>query len=420
MKGKVKLSILVIGIVLYVFDITSDAYVAVQYYRTEQWWWFGLTLTFIIVPVIIINSTSFVQSKTVWQITSKTGRNRDIDEIGNKDVTGVCGAILTCCLCSSIFFLFYEEILRWKETYMVHQSCGENYRSCSCQRCKSHLEQQRKSAQSAHKLAWIRYIETVCESAPQWCLQVYIMLRQWYFPWYTVLSTAISLVALAWSITSLEKTRQEKNETKNFNFFFLVVFLLWQVSFLISRLAAIVYCAYVLRYYVFVIIGMNWLLASIVIKYQLWKTNIDVTITACLFQTYAFVFNMSEPLQSFFFAISPRRQNVIMTTIFALVNILMLVLGIAVSVFDVPYKEKVKPIAIACVAGGLVLGTFFCLLYYKICPPPATENEQPNTDPAVIFNQRREEAVARWLGGRWGHGPPSDGSKRGAEMLAGR
>ena len=107
-----------------------------------------------------------------------------------------------------------------------------------------------------------------------------------------------------------------------------------------------------------------------------------------------------------------------MTTIFALVNILMLVLGVAVSVFDVPYKEKVKPIAIACVAGGLVLGTFFCLLYYKTCPPPATENKQPNTDPAVIFNQRREEAAAWW--GPWGHGPPSDGSKRGAEMLAGR
>ena len=71
----------------------------------------------------------------------------------------------------------------------------------------------------------------------------------------------------------------------------------------------------------------------------------------------------------------------------------MLVLGVAVSVFDVPYKEKVKPIAIACVAGGLVLGTFFCLLYYKICPPPATENEQPNTDPAVILNQRREKAA---------------------------
>ena len=312
MKGKVKLSILVIGIVLYIFDITSDAYVAVQYYRTEQWWWFGLTLTFIIVPVIIINFASFVQSKTVWQNFPKIGRITDVDEIGNKDVIELagsgCGACLTFCLCSSIFLQFYEEILRWKETYMVHQSCGENYRSCSCQRCKSHLEQQRKSALSAHKLAGIRYVETVCESAPQWCLQVYIMLRQWYFPWYTVLSAAISLVALAWSITSLEKTRQEKNENKNFNFLFSVVFLLWQVSFLISRLAAIVYCAYVLRYYVFVIIGMNWLLVSIVIKYQLSKSNVDIKIITCLLLAYAFVFNMSEPLQSFFFAKNPNAK----------------------------------------------------------------------------------------------------------------
>lgn len=341
MKGKAKLSILIIGIVLYIFDIISDAYVAVQYYRTEQWWWFGLTLTFIIVPVTIVNIASFLRSDTLWQVI---------------DIEGAIKATCEACSCSFIFLRFYEEILQWKETYMVHQPCGENCRSCSCPHCKPYLAQRRKSARSAYNLAWVLYIETVCESAPQWCLQVYIMLRQWYFPWYTVLSTAISLVALAWSITSLQKARQEKNENKNFNFLFSVVFLLWQVSFLISRLAAIVYCAYVLRYYVFVVIGINWLLVWIVIKYELWRTSVDLNVITYLLLAYPFVFNMSEPLQFYIFANNPRRQNVIMTTIFALVNILMLVLGAAVSVFDVQHEEKVKPIAIACVIGGLVLG----------------------------------------------------------------
>ncbi len=372
---------------LYIFDITSDVYVVVQYYRTDQKWWFGLTLTFIIVPVIIINIASFFLSNTTWQLLLMGRRVTDNEPNANEELLQrkglIFGACLTCCCCSHIFFRFYEEILRWKETYMLLQSCGENYRSCTCQSCKSKLEQQRKWVQSAHLLAWIRYVEAVCESAPQWCLQMYIMLRQWYFPWHTVLSTAISLVALAWSITSLEKARQAKNENKSFNCFHLVVFLLWQLSFLISRLSAIAYCAYVLRYYVFIILGTNWLLVSIVHKYQSWKINIDIESLSCFLVAYPFLFNISEPLRVYYFAKNPIRLNVIMTTIFAFMNILMLVLG---SVVDVPYKEVVKPIAIPCVVGGLVLGTIFCVLYYKICPP-ATENEQPTNDPAVIHNR---------------------------------
>ena len=51
---------------------------------------------------------------------------------------------------------------------------------------------------------FICLVEAFAESSPQWCLQNCTMIRQWYFPWYTVISTFLSLFALAWSITSKE------------------------------------------------------------------------------------------------------------------------------------------------------------------------------------------------------------------------
>ena len=93
-------------------------------------------------------------------------------------------------------------------------------------------------------LAILRYLDTITESAPQWCLQVYIMLRQWSFPSYTVVSAVFSLLSLAWSITTLEKERLAK-EGRRWKLIHGYVLFNWQLSTLISRLFAIALFAYV-------------------------------------------------------------------------------------------------------------------------------------------------------------------------------
>ena len=118
-------------------------------------------------------------------------------------------------------------------------------------------------------LAKLRYLETITESAPQLCLQVYIMLRQWDFPTYTVVSSVLSLLSLAWSITTLEKERIEEEEDYKLSAAF--VFLIWQLSTLVSRLSAIILFAYVFRYYVIIFLAAHWLLLSIGgVRMRLW------------------------------------------------------------------------------------------------------------------------------------------------------
>jgi len=50
----------VMSILSYIFDVGSDIYVAIVYYRDGDTWWFALTVLFIVVPSLIITFFSFV------------------------------------------------------------------------------------------------------------------------------------------------------------------------------------------------------------------------------------------------------------------------------------------------------------------------------------------------------------------------
>ena len=137
---------LFVGMLLYIFDFGSDGYVAFQYYKNNEMWWFSLTVIFILGPSILVNVTAVVHVFNIWTTIA------------------------------AIFQL--TIILRYFEAF------GKK--------------------EGVILVTKLRYLETLTESAPQLCLQVYIMLRQWNFPWYTILSSVLSLLSVAWGITKSE------------------------------------------------------------------------------------------------------------------------------------------------------------------------------------------------------------------------
>ena len=122
MREKGSLFLLLIGFLLYGFDVGSDIYVAMRYYQREDYWWFGITIALVILPGIVVNviSVSFVS--------------------GN-------GIILQCLACMfqlSVIQQYWEALKRWKIMNLdigTPEPCNkDNYDTCECEKCKFYFE----------------------------------------------------------------------------------------------------------------------------------------------------------------------------------------------------------------------------------------------------------------------------------------
>ncbi len=235
------LLLLITGFVLFVSDLATDIRLAVYYHNKGDNGWFWLTVAFLVVPYIII----------LLRAAVATG----------KDFFGCADGIV------SLFFCHFKEFMIWRKKYKDNYiypceiNCEETHAESRCENCEQH----RKTIidecnKSAYLLALIRYIMTIAESAPQWCLQVYIMLVQWDFPWLTVTSTVLSFLSLAWNITTLEKARVARD---GYDFKVeLPLFFFCQLSTLLSRLFAIAISAYTAKYFFFVFVHLHWVLMN--------------------------------------------------------------------------------------------------------------------------------------------------------------
>ncbi|CAB4044546.1 XK-related 6, partial [Paramuricea clavata] len=234
---EVEFGMLFVGFVFFVIDIGTDIRLAVEYNRQCETLWFRLTLLFILAPYVVISIMAAFQKK------EQTGCQRLIASLQ--------------CLLSSLIWRYVEEYQHWKRRHCDNSPCQENYEECSCANCENYRKAIKESNESAYNFAWLRYVETIAESAPQWCLQVSIMLVRWNFPRLTVTSAVFSFFSLALSITTLEKARVTKDGHKFKLLPHTVVFFTSQVFTLLSRLSAIVIFAYALNELVAIFLAIH-------------------------------------------------------------------------------------------------------------------------------------------------------------------
>jgi hypothetical protein len=349
MRGKKELFMLITGLVLFIFDLVTDIFVAVRYGLKGEYWWFGLTLFFIIVPLFIVSAMAAFQT--------------------------VSSDKLACCLsfaCSSIFVRYAQELKYWKQTYRDNPPCGDNYKECNCPDCEQYEEEITKSNKSAYKLAWVRYTEALTESTPQWCLQIYIMLRQWDFPWLTVLSAVISLLSLAWSITAFEKAAANKAGHNNFTLPATVVFFTSQLFSLLSRLFAIVAFAYVFKEHVITALVVHWLMMLVVLwliacKRAESESGFAQLFFQCIIWSFPFLLHAQVFSSPAYF---------VLYSLISVENVLFAFLAVTIPIPDVKHMSVLRPIVLSFVIMGVVLGTIFQIVYNKRLKPDESENIQ--------------------------------------------
>ncbi len=353
MGKKLQQLILIVGLLLYLFDLGSDIYVASQYWKNNDVSWFGMTTGFILVPSIIVNITMIVHVFNFWRfilaVLQLSIVVRYIETIispyppvaGRSETTSPDSPVTERRETTSP----NAAVSIWSETTPLDSSLT------------------RWSAPDRRRivfLAALRYLQTITESAPQLCLQVYIMLRQWNFPTYTVVSSVLSLLSLAWSIMTLEKERKIEKEG-DYKSSAAVLFLFWQLFTLVSRLSAIVIFAHVFRYYLILFLAPHWLLLSMAIltierrEYNLYCPG--SLIVSCL-APYPLLFHSSETV------LLTANETITGYILIALENIIMVTLSVTIEMQDVPHIDVLKPVALSCVIGGTFLSIVFIIWYY--------------------------------------------------------
>ena len=381
MKGKTSLLVLVMSFTLYVMDIISDIYVAFQYYKNGEVWWCGITLAFVFLPHIIINTcAAYINVNFLWMST----RN----------------SFLMWIFQISILASFKQEFTRWKRE---HWKSRKNTRDESVDPDMHSTRYEQHSADVTLTMhhTFLCLAEAFSESAPQCCLQNYIMIRQWNFPWYTVLSTILSLISLAWRITSLETSCKncewarstcdqssqrmsvshssvtqdcqgvEAQQTYFFPKISLVVFLVAHLCLLVSRLTALVIFAYVFRYYVFIIVGVHWLIVftAICMGKKFDQSKLTLILNASL-RAYPMVFCLSSSIAKISFRkkISENFRAFVFLFygIFILENASMVLLAVFGEAVYINFLAK---ITLPLVFVGFTLGGLSLLLYYRCCHP---------------------------------------------------
>ena len=332
MGGK-ELFFLIVGFGLFIFDLITDIIVAVQYLRQGHTGWFIWTLCFIIVPFFLVNIVA------LCQIVS----GDDDDDIW----IPIC---ICCCPIVSVFTIFprfIQQFVRWKRTDWDNEADIDEYNK------------------STYQLAWINYLETITESAPQLCLQVYIMFRQWYFPWYTVVSTVISLFSLAWSITNLEKVTKTK-KGRDFTLRSGVLFFLHQLLSILSRLFAIVIFAYVFTSYVFIallirqeLVVFSFFLGGVVCCNE----RVGNGFCIWLIFSFSFLFHPSKTILKKFQIYSRWFYYTLYGILFA-ENLIITFAAVFAKKTDVEHLNVAGPIAVSIVTVSAIVGAFLTVVHY--------------------------------------------------------
>ena len=364
MRGKKEFAMLFVGWLLFTFDIFTDIIVAIEYRHKGDTWWFILTLCFICLPLFIVSCIAFYQIATAAEVT------------GNH----VTLSLFLTALFSSMFLRFFYEFMQWKRTYWDNGPCEQNNQACVCTKCRQHQAKLKASNTSTYNLAWIHYVETMAESAPQWCLQVYVMFRQWDFPWYTLLSVVFSFLSLAWSITALERAWARKDD-RDLKLQYTVLYFFYQLFGLFSRLFAIVIFAYVFRMYILLVFGLHLLVVSVVLLCVVYLSRRvercdgwGQCIRICRPCVYSFPFFI-HPSKAVLKSLEIYSGTLYFTAygVISVENFIMTITAVFISKSAVAHLGLLGPIALFFVISGLGFGAVLSVAYYFKYDKPIEE-----------------------------------------------
>ncbi|XP_072107532.1 XK-related protein 6b isoform X1 [Mobula birostris] len=242
---------IVIALLIFFSDVGTDLWLAADYYLKQDYWWFGLTLFFVLVPSVLVQILSFR-----WFMQDYAGGGLGGVEGLSSRRPGVTG-YNRCC---RISVWIWQSVIHILQLGQVWRYIRTMYLGIQSRRKNEH--QRRFYWAMMYEYAdvnMLRLLETFLESAPQLVLQLCIMIQKNRAETLPCLSSVASLMSLAWVLASYHKLlRDSRDDKKSMSYRGALIHIFWRLFTISSRVISFALFASIFQLYFGIFVVVHW------------------------------------------------------------------------------------------------------------------------------------------------------------------
>ncbi|KAM3872440.1 XK-related protein 7 [Diretmus argenteus] len=377
------------ALLVFFWDGASDLWLAADYYLRRHYWWFALTLVFVIVPSVVVQVLSFRWFAYDYAETTESGTaaaavvaasgaesdfsTKDSDHqrgagrtaaVGVLPPPGSRGGARGCCRAFMWFFQAFVHIFQlaqvWRYVHALYLGVQSRWRG-DHERRHFYWRVMFESAD----ISMLRLLESFLKSAPQLVLQLSIMIQAGEVLPLQGLSASASLMSLAWMIASYQKVLRDSRDDKlPMTYKAVIVQILWHLFTIGARTLAFALFASVFQLYFGIFIVAHWCIMTFWI--------IQGETDFCMSKWEEIIYNMMVGIVYVFcwFSVREGRTRCRMLIYSLTVFIENVALTTAWYLYRGPLTSDFYAVIMVCVvASSYALGTFFMIVYYCLLHP---------------------------------------------------
>ncbi|XDB52931.1 hypothetical protein ABFV05_006547 [Capra hircus] len=256
---------IVLALLVFFGDVGTDLWLALDYYRKGDYGYFGLTLSFVLVPSLLVQSLSFrwfVQDYTgggLGAVEGLSSRGPPMMGAGYGHGAGPSATPGAQRLCRLSVWI-WQSVIHLLQMGQVWRYIRTMYLGIQSQRQKEH--QRRFYWAMMYEYAdvnMLRLLETFLESAPQLVLQLCIMIQKSRAETLPCVSSVTSLMSLAWVLASYHKLlRDSRDDKKSMSYRGALVHLFWRLFTISSRVISFALFASIFQLYFGIFVVVHW------------------------------------------------------------------------------------------------------------------------------------------------------------------
>uniref|UniRef100_A0A4W2IKV1 XK-related protein n=1 Tax=Bos indicus x Bos taurus TaxID=30522 RepID=A0A4W2IKV1_BOBOX len=254
---------IVLALLVFFGDVGTDLWLALDYYRKGDYGYFGLTLFFVLVPSLLVQSLSFrwfVQDYTGGGLGAVEGlSSRGPPMMGAGYGHGAARTPGAQRLCRLSVWI-WQSVIHLLQMGQVWRYIRTMYLGIQSQRQKEH--QRRFYWAMMYEYAdvnMLRLLETFLESAPQLVLQLCIMIQKSRAETLPCVSSVTSLMSLAWVLASYHKLlRDSRDDKKSMSYRGALIHLFWRLFTISSRVISFALFASIFQLYFGIFVVVHW------------------------------------------------------------------------------------------------------------------------------------------------------------------